>query len=51
MAIAYLLRKGTTFEDAFALVKSVRPFIDPRPAQIARLRELEQHYRKEKASV
>jgi dual specificity MAP kinase phosphatase len=51
MAIAYLLRKGTTFEDAFALVKSVRPFIDPRPAQLARLRELEQHYRKEKASV
>ncbi len=51
MAIAYLLRKGTTFEDAFALVKSVRPFINPRPAQLARLRELEQYYQQEKVSA
>ncbi len=51
MAIAYLLRKGTTFEDAFALVKSVRPFINPRPAQLVRLRELEQYYRKVKISA
>ena len=28
MVIAYLLKIGTTFEDAFALVKSVRPFIN-----------------------
>jgi dual specificity MAP kinase phosphatase len=44
MAIAYLLKIGTTYEDAFTLVKSVRPFIHPRPAQIARLKELEQYY-------
>lgn len=44
MAIAYLLKLGTSYEDAFALVKNVRPFIQPRPAQIARLKELEQYY-------
>lgn len=44
MAIAYLLKRGMTYEDAFALVKSVRTFINPRPGQIARLRELEQYY-------
>lgn len=45
MAIAYLLKIGTTFDDAFALVKSVRTFIDPRPAQIERLKELEAFYK------
>jgi len=44
MAIAYLLKLGTTFDDAFALVKFVRPFINPRPLQIARLKELENYY-------
>jgi dual specificity MAP kinase phosphatase len=44
MAIAYLLKIGTTYDDAFALVKSVRPFINPRPLQIQRLRELEIYY-------
>lgn len=47
MAIAYLLKLGTTYEDAFALVKSVRSFIKPRPEQIIRLKELEQYYKKE----
>jgi protein-tyrosine phosphatase len=41
MALAYLIKKGLTFDDAFALVKKVRTFIDPRPEQIARLKELE----------
>ncbi len=41
MAIAYLIKTGLTFDDAFALVKSIRTFIDPRPGQVARLRELE----------
>lgn len=44
MAIAYLLSTGLTFEDAFALVKKVRTFINPRVTQIARLKELEQLY-------
>lgn len=45
MAIAYLLKLGTTYEDAFALVKSVRTFINPRPEQITRLKELENFYK------
>ena len=44
MTIAYLLKAGATFEDAFHLVKKVRPFINPRPSQIARLKELEAYY-------
>jgi dual specificity MAP kinase phosphatase len=44
MAIAYLLKKGTTYEDALALVKRVRPFIHPRPSQVERLKELERYY-------
>ncbi len=51
MTIAYLLKIGTTFEDAFKLVKKVRPFIDPRPEQIIRLKELEKYYMEEKAKA
>lgn len=49
MAIAYLLKIGTTYDDAFALVKSVRTFINPRPAQRERLKELEKYYAEQKA--
>jgi protein-tyrosine phosphatase len=45
MAIAYLISTGLTFDDAFALVKKVRTFINPRPTQIQRLKELEQYYK------
>jgi dual specificity MAP kinase phosphatase len=41
MAIAYLIRAGTTFDDAFALVKSVRTFINPRPGQVIALKNFE----------
>ncbi len=51
MAIAYLLKIGTTYEDAFALVKRVRTFINPRPAQIVRLKELEQYYKGQQVHV
>lgn len=44
MALAYLIKIGVTFDDAFALVKRVRPFINPKPEQIARLKELEKYY-------
>jgi dual specificity MAP kinase phosphatase len=44
MAIAYLMKTGTTYEDAFRLVKRVRPFINPRPSQVERLKELEQYF-------
>jgi protein tyrosine phosphatase (PTP) superfamily phosphohydrolase (DUF442 family) len=46
MAIAYLLKTGLTYDDAFALVKKVRTFIRPTPGQIARLKELEAHFAK-----
>jgi hypothetical protein len=46
MALAYLLKSGLTLDDALALVKKVRPFINPRPGQLARLKELEAYYRK-----
>ncbi len=44
MTIAYLIKTGLTFDDAFNLVKKVRSFINPRPAQIARLKELQCYY-------
>ena len=47
MAIAYLIKAGATFDDAFALVKRVRAFINPRPGQIQQLKELERVCRKE----
>ncbi len=47
MAIAYLLKRGTTYDDAFALVKSVRTFINPRPTQIVQLKQLEHYYQQQ----
>ena len=45
MAIAYLLKIGTTFDDAYSLVKRVRPFINPTLQQIERLKELELYFK------
>lgn len=45
MATAYLLKTGLTLEDALALIRKARPFINPRPGQLARLKELETYYR------
>lgn len=44
MAIAYLISTGITYEDAYSQVKRVRTFINPRPGQISRLKELEHYY-------
>jgi dual specificity MAP kinase phosphatase len=44
MAIAYLLKTGLTVEDAITLIKKARPFINPRPSQLERLKELEKYY-------
>ncbi|WDF54202.1 dual specificity protein phosphatase family protein [Mucilaginibacter sp. KACC 22063] len=44
MAIAYLISTGITYEDAYSQVKKVRTFINPRPGQISRLKELEHYY-------
>ncbi len=45
MTIAYLLKTGLTYDDAFMLVKKARTFINPRPLQIQRLKELEELYK------
>ena len=44
MAMAYLIKTGLTFNDAYAMVRRVRIFINPRPGQIERLKELEAYY-------
>jgi len=49
MTIAYLLKSGLTYDDAFALVRKARTFINPRPGQIKRLKELEEFYKKQDA--
>ncbi|WP_121202118.1 dual specificity protein phosphatase family protein [Mucilaginibacter gracilis] len=46
MALAYLIKIGTTLPDALALIKKVRPFASPRPGQIERLKEFEVYCRK-----
>ena len=48
MTIAYLLKIGVEFDDAFNMIKKVRPFINPRPEQIMRLKELEIIYKSAK---
>ncbi|MEO6630993.1 MAG: dual specificity protein phosphatase, partial [Mucilaginibacter sp.] len=45
MAMAYLIKTGLTYEDAYAMIKRVRIFINPRPGQVTRLKELEVHYK------
>jgi protein-tyrosine phosphatase len=44
MAMAYLIKSGLTIEDAYAMVKRVRKFINPRPGQIKMLKELQVYY-------
>jgi len=44
MAIAYLLKTGDSFEDAFVKVKKARSFIHPTRVQMQRLKELEKYY-------
>jgi protein-tyrosine phosphatase len=46
MAMAYLIKTGLTFEEAYATIKKVRVFINPRPGQVARLKELDAYYRR-----
>jgi len=49
MTIAYLLKSGLSYDDASALVRKARTFINPRPGQIKRLKELEEFYKKQDA--
>src|ERR1700761_4724242 len=48
MCTAYLLKTGLTLEDALAMIRKVRPFINPRPGQLERLKELETYYKNSK---
>lgn len=41
MAIAYLIHTGMTYDDAYALIKKIRPFIHPTLPQVKRLKEFE----------
>jgi len=41
MVLAYLMYTGMTFDDGYAFVKKIRPFIHPTADQITRLREYE----------
>lgn len=45
MAAAYFIREGMTLDEALALIKRTRPFIDIRPGQMERLREYEALWR------
>lgn len=45
MATAYLLKTGLTLDDALTLIRKARPFINPRPGQLTRLKELETFYK------
>lgn len=44
MTIAYLIKIGITFDDAYALVKRIRPFIKPTQGQIDGLKAFQNHY-------
>jgi len=44
MAMAYLIKLGLTYHDAYTQIRRVRIFINPRPGQIRRLKELEAYY-------
>jgi protein-tyrosine phosphatase len=48
MAIAYLIKLSMTYRDAYDMVRKVRIFINPRPGQVKRLKELEVYYREQK---
>lgn len=45
MAMAYLIKTGLTYADAYAMIKRVRIFINPRSGQVAMLKELEEYYK------
>lgn len=46
MAIAYFITQGMALDDAVALVRDGRPYVDMLPPQMARLREFEARYGK-----
>jgi protein tyrosine phosphatase (PTP) superfamily phosphohydrolase (DUF442 family) len=47
MAMAYLIKLSMTYEEAYNMVRKVRIFINPRPGQVKRLKELVVYYREQ----
>jgi protein-tyrosine phosphatase len=47
MAMAYLIKLSMTYKEAYDMVRKVRIFINPRPGQVKRLKELEVYYREQ----
>ena len=45
MAIAYLIKTGLTYEEAYEAIRKVRIFINPQRSQINVLKELEAYYK------
>jgi dual specificity MAP kinase phosphatase len=43
--MAYLIKLSMTYKEAYDMVRKVRIFINPRPGQVKRLKELEVYYR------
>ncbi|MCO5189487.1 MAG: dual specificity protein phosphatase family protein [Anaerolineae bacterium] len=44
MAAAYFMSQGMSLDEALALIKKTRPFINIMPPQMARLRDVEAHF-------
>jgi protein-tyrosine phosphatase len=50
IAMAYLIKSGMTYEEAYATIRKVRIFINPQRSQVAMLKELEEYYAGHSAS-
>ena len=44
MAMAYLIKKGKTFDEAYDMIRKVRIFINPQRSQVEMLKKLEEYY-------
>ncbi|MDR3693598.1 dual specificity protein phosphatase [Mucilaginibacter sp.] len=45
MAMAYLIKTGLTYEQAYETIRKVRIFINPQRSQVKMLKELEEYYK------
>ena len=44
MAMAYLIKTGMTYEEAYETIRKVRIFINPQRSQVKMLKELQEYY-------
>ena len=47
MAMAYLIKTGLTYEEAYETIRKVRIFINPQRSQVKMLKELQEYYKTE----